>query len=97
MAWNLFDSLEKRVPAKTSVAQPWVCKEKSDCVLLGTKRLWFLGGWGLSPKQARGTSQACTKGGVNGRVLDVEGPSSWDGRAEGFKAIFWDRILPHPY
>lgn len=37
IVWNLFDSLEQRVPAKTSVAQPWVCKEKSDRVLLGTQ------------------------------------------------------------
>lgn len=37
MVWNLFDSLEQRVPAKTSVAQPWVCKEGSDCVLLRTQ------------------------------------------------------------
>lgn len=37
IVWNLFDFLDQRVPAKTSVAQPWVWKEKSDCVLLGTQ------------------------------------------------------------
>lgn len=36
-AWHLSDSLEKRVRAEASAAQPWVCKERSDCVVLGTQ------------------------------------------------------------
>lgn len=69
------------MPNKASVAQPWVGKEKSDCVVLGTQESVVhrrVGDGSLAPKQIQGASQAVPqvmwRPGFGG--LDVERSSS---------------------